>query len=86
MIIGIALDRQPGQHIAAVIIDVFDRRTKIEAHSLAGAHLAEVEGEGDTKGVLEEAFEGMRVEGTIGVGNVEAVVVGVDVLWLGRGG
>lgn len=61
-----------------MVIDGLDGGAGEEAGCLAGVHADEEVGEAGAEGVEEEAFEGVVIEGAVGVGDVEAVVTGVE--------
>lgn len=72
------LQRIPGERVPTVVVDGFDRRADEEEHALARGHAGEFVADAGAQGVEEEAFEGVVVEGAEGVGDVEAVVAGVE--------
>ncbi|KAL8902461.1 MAG: hypothetical protein Q9207_004682, partial [Kuettlingeria erythrocarpa] len=71
--------RVPGQPVAAVIIDALEDGDGAEAHGLANREAGEHEGDGGADRVEDESFGEGVVEGAEGVGNVDLVVVRVDV-------
>lgn len=75
------LERIPGERVAAVVVDGFDGRAGEEPHALAGGQEGRFVGDAGAERVEEEAFERVVVEGAEGVGDVEAVVAGVECRW-----
>lgn len=65
-----------------MVIDALEDGDGAEAHGLADCEAGEHKGDGGADGVEEEGFGEGVVEGAEGVGNVDLVVVGVDVAWL----
>ena len=72
------LKRVPGKRVAAVIIYSLKSGANEEADSLTSRHACEEVSEAGAAGIEEEAFKGVVVEGTVGVGDVEAMVAGVE--------
>lgn len=72
------LERVPGEFVAAVVVDGLERAEGEEGEAALLRHAGDFECESGAEGVHEEAFEGVVVECSEGVGAVEAVVVGVD--------
>lgn len=69
--------RIPGEDIAAVIADGLDGGARAEDHALPGAQPGHLAGDHKGEDVEEEGFEPVGVDGAVGVGNVEAVVLSV---------
>jgi len=77
------LNRIPGKCISTVVVYGLDRREAEEGHALTGCETGDFVGDACTEGVEEEAFERVVVEGSVCVGDVEAVVSGVELCWFG---
>lgn len=73
------LNRIPRECEPAVVIDRLCRRNSKEEDTLAHRHERARVGDGGSERVENEAFEGVVVEGSEGVGDVEAVVNAVNV-------
>ncbi len=72
------LEGVPWKGISAVIVDGLDCRAGEEAHSLARGHEGEFVGDAGAEGVEEEALKGVIIESAEGIGDIEAVVPGVE--------
>ena len=72
------LERIPGERIPAMIIHGLNRSASEEPHTLPHTHPGDQVREASSQSVEEEAFKGVVVEGAVGVGDVEAVVAGVE--------
>lgn len=72
------LKRVEGETVAAVVVDGFDGATAEEEHCLACGEACEEVCEASTGCVEEEALDGVVVESTEGVGDVETVMAGVE--------
>ena len=73
------LQRIPRQPIPAVIVHALHHANGAEPHRLTDGETGEYEGESGADCVKDEGFGEGIVEGTEGVRDVEAVVVGVHV-------
>ena len=73
------LQRIPRQPIPAVIVHALHHADGAEPHRLTDGETGDHERECGADGVEDEGFGEGVVEGTEGVGDVEAVVVGVHV-------
>lgn len=71
-------ERIPRKDITAMIADCLDRRQRAKKHALAWGKSRDLAGEDEAEDVEEKSFEPVSVDGTVGVGDVEAVVLGVD--------
>lgn len=78
VVTGDALEGVPGERVSAVAVDSLEGREGPEPDTLAERHEGGLKGDAGADSVEEEALKGMIVEGTVGIGDVEAVVSGVD--------
>ena len=78
VVAGKVLKRIERQRVAAMVVYSLDRAAGEETHPLSGSHAGEFEREASAKGVKEEAFKGVVVEGAVGVRDVQTVVAGVE--------
>ena len=78
IVAGQMLKRIEWERVATVVVDGLDGAECEEPHALPDGHARRKVGESRTKGVEEEAFKGMIVQGAVGVRDVEAVVTGVE--------
>lgn len=74
---GQMLQGVPGQCVAAMVVNGFQGGTGEEPHPLPGIHSCGFERNTGTKGVEQEAFKGMVVQGTVGVWDVQTMMTGV---------
>lgn len=79
VVAGHHLQGVPREGVAAVVVDGLEGGEAEEEEAEAGAHHGGLEGGAGAEGVEEEALDGVVVEGSVGVGDVEAVVAGVQV-------
>lgn len=70
--------RIPWKHVAAVIADGLDRRQRAKDHTLPDRESSKSVPHHETEDIEEETFEPVSVYGTVCVGDVEAVVLGVN--------
>lgn len=75
---GEVLQRVPGEGVAAVVVNRLDGRQGKEPHGLAVCHARDQESNASTRCVQKESLNGVVVEGTKCVGNVESVVTRVE--------
>jgi hypothetical protein len=61
-----------------VIVDGLDCAAYEKYHSLACCHACDFVCNAGSEGIEEETFEGVVVEGTVGVGDIETVVPGME--------
>lgn len=73
------LQRIPRQPIPAMVVHALHDADGAEEHGLPDRKAREHEGEGGTDGIEQEGFGEGVVEGAEGVGDVDLVVVRVDV-------
>ena len=66
------------EHVAAVVRDGLDDGKRPEEHGLSWGEVGEELGEQEGENVEEKGFERVPVDGAVGVGDVEAVVLRVD--------
>ena len=71
-------ERIPGEDIAAVIADGLDGGESAEQHALPRRELRDFPGQHEGDDVEEDRFKPVAVDGAVGVGDVEAVVLRVD--------
>lgn len=69
--------RIPREDIAAVIADGLDRGGAAEQHALPGAEACDLAGQDEGEDIEKEGLEPVGVDGAVGVGDVDAVVLGV---------
>lgn len=72
------LQRVPGEGVSAMVINCLDCGKGEEARSLSNRHTREFKANASTKCVEQESFQGVVVQSTVGVWNVESVVSGVE--------
>lgn len=68
----------PRERVPAVVVDRLDGREAEEEGALADRHEGELVADAGAERVEEEALKGVVVEGAVCVGDVEAVVAGVE--------
>lgn len=76
-----SLQRVPGQGVAAVIVDCLESRSSEKPHSLPRVHTSKLVGDTGAKGIEQEALDGMIVESTVSVRNVETMMTRMDGRW-----
>lgn len=69
--------RIPREHITAMIANGLDGRRGAEQHALPWAQPRDLACQHETQDVEEEGFEPVGVDGAVGVGDVDAVMLGV---------
>lgn len=75
---GEVLQRIPGEGVSAVVVDGLDGRAGEEPHGLAVGHTGNQEANARTSGIQKETLNGVIVESTESVGNVETMVTRVE--------
>jgi hypothetical protein len=75
---GEVLQRVPGESVSTVVIDGLDSRAGEEPHGLAVGHTGNKEADTCTSGIQKETLNGVIVESTESVGDVEAMVTRVE--------
>lgn len=78
---GEVLQRIPGEGVSAVVINGLDGRAGEEPHGLAVGHPGNQEANTCTSGIQKETLNGVVVESTESVRDVEAVVTRVECHW-----
>ncbi|KAL9024627.1 MAG: hypothetical protein Q9196_006381 [Gyalolechia fulgens] len=71
-------ERIPGEDVPAMVADGLDGGQAPEEHALPGGEAGDAGGEDKGEDVEAEGLEPVGVDGAVGVGDVEAVVLGVD--------
>ena len=71
------LERVKRQRVAAMVVYSLDHAASEETDPLSDTHAREFEREASAEGLKDEAFQGVVVEGAVGVGDVQTVVAGV---------
>ena len=75
------LEGIPRQSVPAMVVDGLESRAGEEDHALAGGHAGELEGDARTDRVEEETFKRVIIKGAVGVGDIKAVVAGMEGCW-----
>lgn len=78
---GEVLQRIPGEGVSAVVINGLDGRAGEEPHGLAVGHTGNQEANACTSSIQKETLNGMVVESTESVRDIEAVVTRVECHW-----
>jgi hypothetical protein len=78
VVAGDVLERIPRQLVATVVVYGFGRGDAEEEDGLAGCEPHEQVSHTGTDGVEEEAFDRVVVKSTVGIGDVEAMMAGVE--------
>lgn len=78
VVVGDELQRIPRKRIAAVVVNRLHGRKGKEARALQGRHASDLETNASSEGVEKEPFKRVVVQRAVSVGNIQAVVSGVE--------